>query len=138
MVTPEEVELVQSSWAKVEPIADTAADLFYGRLFEIAPETKTLFPAEMVEQKKKLMQTLAVCVNGLNNLGEIVPAVLALGRRHVDYKVSDEHYDSVGAALLWTLEQGLGEDFTPETSSAWTTVYGILATTMKDAAAQAA
>lgn len=138
MVTPEEVELVQSSWAKVEPIADTAADLFYGRLFEIAPETKTLFPAEMVEQKKKLMQTLAVCVNGLNNLGEIVPAVLALGRRHVDYKVADEHYDSVGAALLWTLEQGLGEEFTPETSSAWTTVYGILATTMKDAAAQAA
>ena len=112
--------------------------IWWSYIIRIAPETKTLFPAEMVEQKKKLMQTLAVCVNGLNNLGEIVPAVLALGRRHVDYKVSDEHYDSVGAALLWTLEQGLGEDFTPETSSAWTTVYGILATTMKDAAAQAA
>ncbi len=138
MVTAEEVELVQLSWAKVEPIADNAADLFYGRLFEIAPETKTLFPAVMAEQKKKLMQTLAVCVNGLNDLGEIVPAVQALGKRHVDYKVSDEHYDSVGAALLWTLEQGLGEDFTPETASAWTNVYGVLATTMKDAAAQAA
>lgn len=135
MVTPEEVELVQSSWAKVEPIADTAANLFYGRLFEIAPETQQLFPAEMDDQKKKLMQTLAVCVNGLNDLGEIVPAVQALGKRHVDYKVADEHYDSVGAALLWTLEQGLGEDFTTETANAWTKVYGVLATTMKDAAA---
>jgi len=138
MVTAAEVELVQSSWAKVEPIADTAADLFYGRLFEIAPETKTLFPTEMAEQKKKLMQTLAVCVNGLNDLGEIVPAVQALGKRHVGYKVSDSHYDSVGAALLWTLGQGLGDDFTPETASAWTTIYGVLATTMKEAAAETA
>lgn len=135
MVTPEEVSLVQSSWAKVEPISDTAADLFYGKLFELDSSLKELFPDDMVEQKKKLMQTLAVCVNGLNDLGEIVPAVQALGKRHNDYKVKEEHYATVGAALLWTLEQGLGEDFTPETKSAWTTVYGVLAGTMKEAAA---
>ena len=135
MVTPEEVSLVQSSWAKVEPISETAADLFYGKLFELDPSLKELFPDDMVEQKKKLMQTLAVCVNGLNDLGEIVPAVQALGKRHSNYRVKEEHYATVGAALLWTLEQGLGEDFTPETESAWTTVYGVLSTTMKEAAA---
>lgn len=138
MVTPEDVTLVQSSWEKVAPIADTAADLFYGRLFEIDPAAKELFPEDMAAQKKSLMQTLAVCVHGLNNLGEIVPAVKALGQRHAGYKVEDKHYDSVGAALLWTLGQGLGDDFTPETASAWTKVYGVLSTTMKEAAAEAA
>jgi hemoglobin-like flavoprotein len=136
MITPEEVLLVQSSWEKVVPISDTAADLFYGKLFELDPSLKTMFPDEMAEQKKKLMQTLAVCVNGLNDLGEIVPAVKALGQRHVGYQVKDEHYATVGAALLWTLEQGLGGDYTQETANAWTAVYSVLATTMKDAAAQ--
>lgn len=138
MVTQEEISLVQSSWAKVEPISDTAADLFYGRLFELDPSLQKLFPDDMAEQKKKLMQTLAVCVNGLTDLGEIVPAVKALGQRHVGYQVKDEQYETVGAALLWTLEQGLGEDYTEETAAAWTTVYGVLATTMKEAAAELA
>lgn len=136
MVTPEDVSLVQSSWAKVAPISDTAADLFYGKLFELDPSLQELFPEDMTEQKKKLMQTLAVCVNGLSDLGEIVPAVKALGQRHVGYKVKDEHYETVGTALLWTLGQGLGDDFTPETESAWTGVYTVLATTMKEAAAE--
>lgn len=136
MVTPEDVSLVQSSWAKVAPISDTAADLFYGKLFELDPSLKELFPDDMSEQKKKLMQTLAVCVNGLSDLGEIVPAVKALGQRHVGYKVKDEHYETVGTALLWTLGQGLGDDFTPETENAWTGVYTVLATTMKEAAAE--
>lgn len=136
MVTPEDVSLVQSSWAKVAPISDTAADLFYGKLFELDPTLKALFPEDMTEQKKKLMQTLAVCVNGLSDLGEIVPAVKALGQRHVGYKVKDEHYETVGTALLWTLGQGLGDDFTPETEAAWTGVYTVLATTMKEAAAE--
>lgn len=136
MVTPEDVSLVQSSWAKVAPISDTAADLFYGKLFELDPSLKELFPEDMTEQKKKLMQTLAVCVNGLSDLGEIVPAVKALGQRHVGYKVRDEHYETVGTALLWTLGQGLGDDFTPETENAWTGVYTVLATTMKEAAAE--
>lgn len=134
MVTPLEVELVQSSWKKLEPISDTAADLFYGKLFELDESLKVLFPDDMSEQKKKLMQTLAVCVHGLNDLGEIVPAVQALGKRHADYKVKDEHYATVGAALLWTLEQGLQDDFTPETKSAWTNVYGVLSSTMQEAA----
>jgi len=136
MVTPEDVSLVQSSWAKVAPISDTAADLFYGKLFELDPSLQELFPEDMTEQKKKLMQTLAVCVNGLSDLGEIVPAVKALGQRHVGYKVKDEHYETVGTALLWTLGRGLGDDFTPETENAWTGVYTVLATTMKEAAAE--
>lgn len=136
MVEPREIELVQESWKAVEPISDAAADLFYGKLFELDPALKDLFPDDMAEQKKKLMQTLAVCVNGLNDLGEIVPAVKALGQRHVGYDVKDEHYETVGQALLWTLKQGLGEAFTPEVEKAWTTVYVVLSTTMKDAAAE--
>ncbi len=137
-MTPEQITLVQQSWDAVTPIADKAADLFYGRLFELDPSLQSLFPEDMAEQKKKLMQTLAVCVNGLNDLGEIVPAVKALGQRHVTYKVEDSQYETVGAALLWTLEQGLGDAFTPEVKEAWATVYTILSTTMKEAAAEVA
>ena len=90
------------------------------------------------EQKKKLMQTLGYAVAGLDNLDEIVPAVQDLGKRHVDYRVKPEHYDTVGAALLWTLGQGLGEEFTPEVEAAWTEVYTTLATVMKEAAATVA
>lgn len=136
-MTPQQTALVQESWAAVTPIADAAADLFYGRLFELDPALKELFPSDLTEQKKKLMQTLAVCVNGLTDLGEIVPAVQALGKRHADYKVQEQHYETVGAALLWTLEQGLGEKFTPEVRDAWIEVYTVLSTTMKEAAAEA-
>ncbi len=133
-MTPEAIKLVQETWAAVEPIADTAADLFYGKLFELDPLLKSLFPDEMAEQKKKLMQTLAVCVKGLTDLNSIVPAVQALGRRHVEYKVEPEQYTTVGQALLWTLEQGLGEVYTPEVANAWTEVYDVLSTTMIAAA----
>lgn len=136
-MTPEQINLVQTSWTKVAPISDTAADLFYGRLFEIAPEVKPLFPDEMSGQKKKLMQTLGYVVGGLNNLDGIIGAVRELGIRHVGYKVTPEMYGSVGAALLWTLEQGLGDDFTPEVGEAWGTAYGILSSTMIDAAGEA-
>jgi len=136
-MTPEQKTLVKSSFAKVAPIADKAAELFYGRLFEIAPEVKPLFKGDMKEQGAKLMKTIGYCVNGLDNLEAIVPAVQDLGKKHVGYGVKDEHYDVVGAALLWTLEQGLGADFTPDTKAAWTEVYTVLATTMKDAAASA-
>lgn len=137
-MTPEKITLVQSTWAQVVPIADQAADLFYGRLFELDDSLKSLFPDDMTEQKKKLLQTLAVCVNGLNELGEIVPAVQALGKRHVDYNVKPEQYETVGAALLWTLEQGLGEAWNEEVAEAWADVYGILSSTMKEAAEFAA
>ena len=134
-MTPEQIDLVQSTWAKVAPSADQVAVLFYGRLFEIAPEVKPLFTSDMTEQGKKLMTMIAVAVNGLPKLETIVPAVQDMGVRHTGYGVEPEHYESVGAALLWTLEQGLGEDFTPEVKAAWTETYVTLATVMKEAAA---
>lgn len=133
-MTPSQVELVQSSFAKVVPIADTAASLFYGRLFEIAPEVKPLFKGDMAQQGKKLMATLAVVVNGLAKLEAIVPAAQVLARRHVAYGVTSAHYAPVGAALLWTLEQGLGPDFTPEAKDAWVQAYAILSGVMIAAA----
>ncbi len=132
-MTPEQIELVQSSFKKVAPIADTAADIFYDRLFEIAPDTRALFPEVMTDQKKKLMQMIGIAVNGLRDLDAIVPAVKDLGARHHGYKVTDAHYDSVGAALIYTLGKGLGDDFTPETKAAWTETYGLLAGVMKEA-----
>lgn len=136
-MTPEQVELVQSSFKKVAPIADAAADIFYDRLFEIAPDTRALFPEVMTDQKKKLMQMIGVAVNGLRDLDAIVPAVKDLGARHVGYNVTEAHYDSVGAALIFTLEKGLGDDFTPETKAAWVETYGLLAGVMKDAQKEA-
>lgn len=135
-MTPEQVDLVQGSFKKVVPIADTAADLFYAKLFEIAPDVRPMFPDDLSDQKKKLIQMLATAVNGLKDLDAIVPAVQDLGKRHVKYGVEDAHYDSVGAALLDTLEKGLGDDWTPDTAAAWTETYTVLATTMKDAAAE--
>jgi hemoglobin-like flavoprotein len=120
--------LVTESFAKVAPISEQAAQLFYNRLWEIDPSTKMLFKStDMKEQGRKLMQTLAVAVGGLHNLDDIVPAVEQLGRRHIAYGVTKEQYGTVGTALLWTLEQGLGADFTPETKEAWTKVYTLLA-----------
>lgn len=130
----EQVKLVQESWAMVEPIADTAAELFYGRLFETAPEVKPLFSGDMKAQGKKLMAMITVAVKGLSNLEAIVPAVQELGKRHLKYNVKEEHYAVVGSSLLWTLEQGLGEAFTPDTKEAWISVYGVLSSTMIDAA----
>lgn len=124
------IAMVQASYEKVVPIADVAADLFYTRLFELDPSLRAMFKADMSEQKKRLMQMLTVAVRGLGRLDEIVPAVQALGRRHAGYHVKPEHYATVGAALLWTLEQGLGADFTPELKAAWTEVYTVLANTM--------
>ena len=134
-MTPESKVLVQESWSAVEPIADTAAELFYGRLFEIDPSLKPLFRGDMKEQGKKLMQMITVAVRSLDRLDTIVPAVEALGRRHVGYGVTDGHYDTVASALLWTLEKGLGEKFTAAVKDAWVETYTLLATVMKRAAA---
>jgi len=137
-MTPKQIDLVQTSWEKCVPIADQAAALFYGKLFELDPELKPLFKTDIKEQGKKLMTMITVAVRGLNDLGKLVPAVQDLGRRHVGYGVRDEHYQTVGIALLWTLEQGLGSGFTPEVKEAWTETYTVLATTMKEAAAETA
>jgi len=136
MVTKEQVALVQNSFAAIAPIADDAAALFYRRLFELDPRLQAMFKGDMTEQRKKLMHMLTLAVKGLNRLEQLVPVVEDLGRRHVGYGVEDRHYETVGEALLWTLEKGLGPAFTPETKEAWVTVYGLLATTMKAAAAK--
>jgi hemoglobin-like flavoprotein len=125
-MTPDQVKLVQDSFAKVVPISDQAAILFYDRLFEIAPQVKAMFPDDMTEQRRKLMAMLAAVVNGLGNLESILPAASALATRHVSYGAKAEHYPVVGAALLWTLEQGLGEGWTPDLADAWSTAYGTL------------
>ncbi|HSD95640.1 MAG TPA: globin family protein [Sulfuricaulis sp.] len=133
-MTPIQKKLVQSSFAKVAPIAGTAAELFYSKLFALDPALKPLFKGDMKEQGRKLMRMIATAVNGLDRLEALVPAVQDLGQRHVAYGVTASHYDTVGEALLWTLERGLGPDFTSEVKDAWATVYGLLAQVMKDAA----
>jgi hemoglobin-like flavoprotein len=125
-MTPDQVTLVQQSFAKVAPIADQAAVMFYDRLFEIAPAVKTLFPSDMTEQRRKLMATLAIVVNGLSNLESILPAASSLATRHVAYGAKPEHYPVVGSALLWTLEKGLGEAWTRDVADAWTAAYTTL------------
>jgi nitric oxide dioxygenase len=125
-MTPDQVKLVQESFAKVVPISDQAAVIFYDRLFEIAPSVKSMFTGDMAEQGRKLMAMLAAVVNGLGNLESILPAASALAGRHVSYGAKAEHYPAVGAALLWTLEKGLGDVWTPEVADAWTAAYGTL------------
>lgn len=125
-MTPADITLVQQSFSKVAPISEQAAALFYGRLFEIAPEVKPMFKGDIKEQGKKLMGTLAVVVGGLTNLEAILPAASKLAKMHVTYGVKPEHYTPVGAALLWTLEKGLGEGWTPELAAAWTAAYTTL------------
>jgi hemoglobin-like flavoprotein len=126
IMTPDHIKLVQESFAKVAPISETAAVLFYDRLFEIAPKVKAMFPTDMTEQRRKLMATLAVVVGGLGNLESVLPAASALAKRHVSYGAKAEHYPVVGSALLWTLEKGLGDGWTPDVAEAWTAAYGTL------------
>ncbi|MEW5893097.1 MAG: globin family protein [Pseudomonadota bacterium] len=133
-MTPQQIQAIQTTWQQVLPIADQAAGLFYGRLFELDPTLKPLFKGDMTEQGRKLMKTIGLVVNSLTRLEAILPTVQDLGCRHVAYGVRPEHYDTVGAALLWTLEQGLGSAFTPEVKAAWVTAYGTLASAMKEAA----
>jgi hemoglobin-like flavoprotein len=138
MLTTNDIALVRASFAKVVPIKDTAADLFYGRLFEIAPALRPMFPADLKEQKVKLMAMIAAAVGGLDNLDALVPPVKALGARHADYGVNAAHYGTVAEALLWTLERGLGDGFTPDVRAAWIKVYTVLAETMQAGATEAA
>ena len=134
-MTPNEIRLIRESWTAVEPIADVAAGLFYGKLFELDPAIERLFRrTDMAAQRKTLMQTLTVVVKSLDKLDQIVPAVQALGRRHAGYGVREEHYATVGEALLWTLERGLGDAFTFDVHAAWSSAYGTLASVMIEAA----
>jgi hemoglobin-like flavoprotein len=125
-MTPEQVKLVQQSFAQVAPIAGKAAEIFYERLFEVAPSVRALFPNDMAEQRLKLMAMLATVVAGLSDLPSVLPAASALAKRHVGYGARPEHYPVVGEVLLWTLERGLGSQWTPEVAAAWTAAYTIL------------
>jgi nitric oxide dioxygenase len=133
-MTPAQITLVQESFDKVSPVADAVAALFYGRLFQIAPEVAPLFKGDMIEQGRKLMATLAVVVRGLDDLGELLPTARRLAVKHVEYGVTADQYGPVGTALLWTLSQGLGDEFTPETEAAWSEAYGALSGAMVAAA----
>jgi hemoglobin-like flavoprotein len=133
MLTKQEISLVQADWDKVLPIADTAATIFYDRLFQVDPGLKPLFKSDFGEQKRKLMQVIGVAVRGLDDLGALVPTVQALGKRHVGYGVKPGDYDTVGAALLFTLRKGLGDGFDGAHEAAWAKVYGVLSRTMIEA-----
>ena len=137
LMTPEQKALVQSSFAQVAPIKEAAADLFYGRLFELDPSLRPLFKGDIKEQGAKLMAMIATAVKGLDRLEAIIPAIQSLGRRHAGYGVTAGHYDTVAGALLWTLEKGLGPAFTDDVRAAWAACYRILADTMKQAAVEA-
>jgi len=129
-MTLKQVMLLQQSFANVAPISGQVAIMFYDRLFELAPQVKEIFPADMTEQRQKLMATLAVVVNGLSNLQSVLPAASALAKRHIAYGAKPEHYPVVGSALLWTLEKCLGDAWTPEVAEAWAVAYGTLSTSM--------
>jgi len=134
-MTPEQQQLIKSSFAKVAPIADTAATIFYDDLFARDPRLRSLFKDDMAEQRKKLMQTLSVVVQNVSNWDAIATTVRALGQRHVSYGVHAEDYATVGAALIATLEKGLGSDFTPEVRAAWLACIAAVAAEMLGATA---
>ena len=133
-MTPEQVLLVRDSFAKVEALGDRAAALFHDRLFELDPSLRPLFRSDPATQRAKLLAALQTVVGALDRLDRILPVVRDLGRRHAQYGVEPEHYATVGAALIWTLGQGLGPDFTVATRRAWVAAYSLLAWTMIAAA----
>jgi hemoglobin-like flavoprotein len=130
-VTPQQIALVQATWRQVHPIAERTAEFFYGHLFALDPSLRPLFRADLQAQGRKLMATLAFAVDSLAHLERIAPEVRALGRRHAGYGVQERHYDTVGAALMWTLERVLGSGFTREMADAWSAAYAVLADMMK-------
>jgi hemoglobin-like flavoprotein len=133
-MTPDQIAYVRETFAAVKPIASTAAQLFYGRLFELDPSLRPMFRRDLAEQGRMLMQVIGVTVAGLDRLPTLVPTLQALGRRHAAYGVRDAHYEVVGAALMWTLAQALGRAFTPEVRAAWASAYAVLARTMQEGA----
>ena len=130
----DQVRIVQETFEKVRPISETAAELFYKRLFELNPSLKSLFKGDMKKQGRMLMQMIDFAVKGIDEPDTILPTIQDLGKRHVGYGVEEEYYSTVGEALLWTLEQGLGKDFTPEAKEAWTEAYKLLSGVMISAA----
>jgi hemoglobin-like flavoprotein len=135
-MSPETISHVKTSWAKVQPISEQAAGMFYGRLFEVYPEVRPIFKGDMKTQGRKLMAMINTAVNALDNIETVVQPVKDMGARHAGYGVSEGDYDKVADALLWTLGEGLQDDFTPEVKAAWVEVYTVLADTMKAGASE--
>lgn len=133
-MTPDQVQKVQDSWELVVPIAKDATQMFYNRLFEIDPSLKRLFKGDIEEQGKKLATILTTVVRGLKQFDKLEVAVWQLGRRHTAYQVEESHYQTVAAALLWTLKTGLGDKFTPDVEAAWVAAYTTLAGVMQEGA----
>lgn len=131
-ITPAQVELVQSSFADVLPIADVAGMLFYERIFTLAPEARALFGDDIALQASRTMAAVKTAVDGLDDIDHVAPFLVRLGARHVRYGVRLEHFEVIGAALLWTLEQGLGEHFTPDVRDAWEAAWGVIAGAMSE------
>jgi len=134
IMTNEQIKLVQDSFRQIGPIAETAAQLFYARLFELDPDLELLFKGNLTEQGRKLMQMLGLAISSLDRMEQLLPAVRSMGTRHVSYRVRDKDYDTVGQALLWTLRKDLGEAFTPDVEAAWSNVYATLASEMQNGA----
>jgi hemoglobin-like flavoprotein len=137
-MTPHQIDLVQQSFAEVKPIAAAAADLFYTRLFTLDPTLRPMFKGELTRQGQMLMSMIGAAVNGLRNLDKLAPVVRQLGARHTDYGVRKEHYATVGSALMWTLERGLGDKFTPDVRDAWAGAYQLLSEVMQQGAMEPA
>jgi hemoglobin-like flavoprotein len=133
-MTTEQKHIIRQTFDLVAPMADSVAEVFYQRLFELDSSLRAMFPPVLVEQGRKLMQMLGAAIGMLERPQQLITVLESLGKRHAGYGVRDEHYDTVGEALLWTLERGLGPVFTPEVKAAWAALYGVVATTMKNAA----
>lgn len=138
VVTPKQIDLVQASWVMVLPIKDSVANLFYGKIFDLDPGLQTLFRGDMKVQGRKLISFIGLAISSLGRVDNIIPGLRELGRKHLDYGVKDSDYDTFGAALIWALEQGLGEAFSVDVRNAWIQTYELLAGVMKDAAADEA
>lgn len=136
-MTPRQIDLIRTSWSSVEAASDAVATMFYDRLFELDPALRPLFArTDMTAQHRIVMQTFKVVVASLDEFDTIVPFIRALGRVHARYGVRQEHYDTVGAAFMWTLDRGLGDAFDDETADAWATAYDTLASVMIEAAGE--
>jgi len=137
-MTPEQIRTVQSTWREIAPMSADAARLFYGKLFELDPRLRSLFRADIEQQGPRFMAAIDTAVDALAEVEAVVPSILELGRRHAHYGVQERDYQAVEAALLWTLEKGLGCSFTPDVKDAWTLAYAILDNMMKSAMAPGA
>lgn len=134
-LSTEQKQIVQQSFAQILPNAEQLAALFYDRLFQLDPDLRPLFQSDLEQQQKKFIQTLEIAVHGLYNLRVMVPVLQRLAIRHIDYGVRSEHYDTVGEALIWTLEQGLADRFTGKERTSWVALYDFIASVMTEAAA---